>query len=80
MNILEGDSVSQLAHVGWGLGLTLLCAKLGMHHPQFIVFGLAFIKEAIELSNLCPWEPPDSFYGSATDLAFWCVGILAAGV
>lgn len=29
-NVLEGDTVAQLAHVGWGLGLTLLLGLLFM--------------------------------------------------
>lgn len=79
MNVFLGDTIAQLAHVGWGIALVLLLTTL---HATVIsatvtVAAFALVKEFIE-SEWGLWEPIQPWAGGAKDVAFWFVGISIA--
>jgi hypothetical protein len=77
-NVLVGDTVAQLAHVGWGIALVLAIALFGMPTTKamLIVLVLAFVKEALEAIGWAFWEPKQPLDSSVRDFAFWGVGVV----
>jgi hypothetical protein len=80
-NVLEGDSVAQLAHIGWGAALMFTLAHgLPYVASMMIVAGSMFLKEALEALGVAPWEPKQTWSSSMVDFAFFVVGIAWAAV
>jgi hypothetical protein len=80
INVLDGsDTVAQLAHVGWGMGLVLLLAlAISWHHAAGVVACFALAKEVAEAEGWAFWEPKQSWASSRRDFYFWCGGIVIA--
>lgn len=76
MNVLTGDTVAQLAHVGFG-GLLCFIFRRFMTAWKAIALVVAFaaIKEASEALGIAFWEPKQSWGSSAVDFLFFFVGI-----
>jgi hypothetical protein len=81
-NVLEGDTVAQLAHVGWAIALVLTLVLFGMDAgwAMVIVLVFAFAKEAAETLGWAFWEPKQPLDSSVRDFEFWTIGVIAAGV
>jgi len=79
MNIFLGDTIAQLAHVGWGIALVLLLTTLHVTMlPATITVAIfALGKEFIE-SKWGMWEPIQPWASGAKDVAFWMLGIAIA--
>jgi hypothetical protein len=79
MNIFRGNTIAQLAHVGWGIALMLLLTTLHVTvvSAMVIVAAFAIVKEFIE-SEWGVWEPIQPWASGAKDVAFWFVGIAIA--
>jgi len=79
MNIFLGDTIAQLAHVGWGIALVLLLTTLhvAMLPATITVAMFALCKEFIE-SRWGVWEPIQPWASGAKDVSFWMVGIAIA--
>jgi hypothetical protein len=79
MNVFRGDTIAQLAHVGWGIALVLLLTTLHVTavSAATTVAAFAAVKEFIE-SKWGVWEPIQPWASGAKDVAFWFVGIFIA--
>lgn len=82
MNVLEGDTVAQLAHVGWGAALVFTLDRwLEVWAAIVVVAVLSFVKEALEAQGWAFWEAQQGWSSSLRDFEFFLIGIAwAAGV
>jgi hypothetical protein len=79
VDVFLGDTIAQLAHVGWGIALVLLLTTLhvAVTPAAVTVAAFALVKEFIE-SKWGAWEPIQPWASGAKDVAFWFVGIAIA--
>lgn len=76
MNVLNGDTVAQLAHVGFGGLLSFILARyMKAWKAVALVIVFAAIKEGSEALGIAFWEPKQPWGSSAIDFAFFGVGI-----
>lgn len=73
----DAEALAQLAHVGWGCALALLLnAHMATPFSLSVAVGFSVLKELSEY-----WTETGETRGSTiTDLAFWWIGILIAGL
>lgn len=76
MNVLSGDTVAQLAHVGWGATLSFTLRRFMSKWKAIIpVLAFAAIKEGSEALGIAFWEPKQPWGSSSVDFLFFVVGV-----
>lgn len=76
MNVLTGNTVAQLAHIGFGGLLCYILRKfIGPWKSVAAVAAFAALKESAESFGIAPWEPKQPWGSSTVDFAFFLVGI-----
>lgn len=77
MDVLNTNTLAQLAHIGWGgMGCFILWAKsVSRGYSIIIVATLAAAKETSETIGIAFWEPKQPWLSSLEDFAFFLVGV-----